>query len=124
MKLLANENIPLGMVRRLREMGHDVLAISEASPGVTDAVVLDRARRELRTLLTFDRDYGELIYFKRLPCPVGVLYLRFVPNSPEDATHLVAPFLAEDGANVVGYFVVVDRDSYRKRPLPTSTAGA
>lgn len=68
MKLLANENIPLGMVRRLREMGHDVLAISEASPGVTDAVVLERARRELRTLLTFDRDS----YRKRpLPTPVA-----------------------------------------------------
>ena len=62
MKPLANENIPLGMVHRLREMGHDVLAIVQSCPGVTDAVVLDLARREQRTLLTFDRDYGELVY--------------------------------------------------------------
>lgn len=122
MKLLANENIPRGMVRRLREMGHDVLAIGEDSPGVTDAVVMDRARSELRTLLTFDRDYGELVYLKRLPCPLGILYMRFIPSSPEDALNLVTPFLAEDGKEVVGYFVVLDRDSYRKRPLPALIA--
>lgn len=37
MKLLANENIPMGMVRRLRDMGHDVLAIVEATPGASNA---------------------------------------------------------------------------------------
>jgi Domain of unknown function (DUF5615) len=52
MKLLANENIPRGMVRRLREMGHDVLAISESSPGVTDAVVMDRDSYRKRPLPT------------------------------------------------------------------------
>jgi len=56
MKLLANENIPIGTVRQLRELGHDVLAISQTCPGVTDDVVLGLAHREQRTLLTFDRD--------------------------------------------------------------------
>jgi predicted nuclease of predicted toxin-antitoxin system len=64
MKLLANENIPMCMVRRLRDMGHDVLAILETSPGATDVVVLERARCEQRTLLTFDRDS-----YRRRPLP-------------------------------------------------------
>ena len=118
MKLLANENIPLGMVLRLRELGHDVLAVGQTCPGVTDKVVLDLARREQRTLLTFDRDYGELIYLKRLPCPTGVIYLRFVPTSPEDAVAQVLPLLANEGEAVEGFFVVMDRNSYRRRPLP------
>lgn len=118
MKLLANENIPLGMVHRLREMGHDVLAIVQTCPGVTDAVVLDLARREQRTLLTFDRDYGELVYLKHLPCPTGIIYLRFVPISPEDGVQLLASLLADEGKDVEGYFVVLDRDNYRRRPPP------
>ena len=118
MNLLANENIPMGMVRGLRDMGHDVLAIVETTPGVTDMVVLELARREQRTLLTFDRDYGELIYLKLLPVPLSVIYRRFVPTSPEDAVQQVASLLADDGKLVQGYFVVVDRDSYRRRPLP------
>ena len=120
MKLLANENIPMGMVRHLRDLGHDVLAILETSPGVTDAVVLDLARGEQRTLLTFDRDYGELIYLKRLPVPPSVIYLRFVPLSPEDAMQQVAPLLVDDGKLVRGYFVVMDRNSFRRRPLPSA----
>lgn len=122
MKLLANENIPMGMVRRLREMGHDVLAVGETSPGIADAVVLELACRQQRTLLTFDRDYGELIYLKRLPVPMGVIYLRFAPASPEDAVRQVAVLLADEGKQVQGYFVVMDRDSYRRRPLPGTVA--
>ena len=122
MKLLANENIPMGMVRRLRDMGHDVLAVGETSPGIADAVVLDLACRQQRTLLTFDRDYGELIYLKRLPVPGGVIYLRFTPTSPEDAVQQVALLLTDEGKQVQGYFVVMDRDSYRRRPLPGTVA--
>jgi len=110
----------MGMVCRLRELGHDVLVILESSPGATDEVVLERARSERRTLLTFDRDYGELIYLKHLPVPLSVIYLRFVPTSPEDAVHQVAPLLADEGKQVQGYFVVMDRDSYRRRPLPAA----
>ena len=124
MKPLANENIPLGMVHRLREMGHDVLAIVQSCPGVTDAVVLDPARREQRTLLTFDRDYGELIYLKHLPCPTSIIYLRFVPTSPEDGVQMLTTLLADDGNDVKGYFVVVDRDNYRRRPLPAVQLGS
>jgi hypothetical protein len=45
MKLLANENIPLGMVLRLPDLGHDTLAIGQTCPGASDAVVLELARR-------------------------------------------------------------------------------
>ncbi len=37
--------------------------------------VLARAVDEQRIILTFDRDYGELIYRFRLPPPKGVIYL-------------------------------------------------
>jgi hypothetical protein len=32
MKLLANENIPMGMVRSLRDMGHDVWLFWKPAP--------------------------------------------------------------------------------------------
>jgi uncharacterized protein with PIN domain len=45
----------------LRTEGFDVLSISELSPGISDDVVLKLARDQGRILLTFDRDYGELV---------------------------------------------------------------
>ena len=65
MRFLANENFPLPSVRLLREAGHDVVSISEETPGITDSQVLSRAVSEQRIILTFDRDYGVMIYRPR-----------------------------------------------------------
>jgi predicted nuclease of predicted toxin-antitoxin system len=73
MRFLANENFPLPSVRLLRQAGYDLASVIEDSPGIEDAQVLSRAADEQRVILTFDRDYGELIYRLRLPSPTGVL---------------------------------------------------
>lgn len=117
MKLLANENIPLASITALRVAGHDVLSLSLDSPGINDEAVLALAREQDRILITFDRDYGELVYRRRLPVPLGVIYMRFVPQTAiEPAETLQSIF--EQGIQIAGYFLVVERDSFRRRPLP------
>ena len=54
MKFISNENFPLASVRKLRELGYDVLSISMRSPGISDLAVLRLAVKESRVLLTFD----------------------------------------------------------------------
>ena len=66
MRLLANENIRLATVEALREAGEDVLSVTEDSPGATDEAVIRWARQEGRIVVTFDRDYGELVFHHRL----------------------------------------------------------
>ena len=83
MRFLANENFPLRSVNRLREAGYDIASITEDSPGVTDSEVLARAADEERIILTFDRDYGELIYRLRMPSPIVIartLLLNLLPG--------------------------------------------
>jgi hypothetical protein len=80
MLFLANENFPLSSIVRLRDAGHDAAAIFEDSPGAKDGEVLAKASQEQRFLLTFDRDYGELIYKLESPRPSGVIYFRFSPE--------------------------------------------
>lgn len=46
--LLANENFPAPAIRKLRDAGMDVVAVSEALPAVSDKEVLEFARREQR----------------------------------------------------------------------------
>lgn len=63
------------------------------------------------------RDYGELVYRRSLPAPPGVIYMRFVPlTSTEPAQTLQSIF--EQGIQIAGYFLVIERDSLRRRPLP------
>ncbi len=114
-RILANENFPLGSVRLLRHAGHDVLSITETSPGVKDVSVLELAFSQQRILITFDRDYGELIYLRNLPCPSAIILLRFDPVNPDEPGTIVSELLTQD---IIGYFIVLGRDYVRKRPLP------
>ena len=75
MKLLADENLDLSVVARLREAGHQVLAVAEMEPGISDDVVLDRANSEAAMLLTEDKDFGELA-FRQFLIHHGVILVR------------------------------------------------
>ena len=62
MRFLADENVPLASADYLARLGHDVRSVTREGMGSPDAVVLARAEREQRIVLTFDRDFGELVY--------------------------------------------------------------
>jgi predicted nuclease of predicted toxin-antitoxin system len=118
MQFLANENFPLPSVRLLRQANHDVASITEDSPGIEDSVVLDRAKDEERIILTFDRDYGELIYRLRLRSPKGIIYLRLRPHNSEEPALLLLDLLKNKELKIERRFTVIERDQIRQRPLP------
>jgi predicted nuclease of predicted toxin-antitoxin system len=55
--------------RLLTDLGHDVLSALEVDPRAADEMLLALALREARVLVTEDKDFGELIYVRRLPHP-------------------------------------------------------
>ncbi len=118
MRFLANENFPLQSVRLLRQADLEVASVTEDSPGIEDSEVLARAADEQLVILTFDRDYGELIYRLRLRSPRGVIYLRFRPHTPEESASILLNLLQIEGLQFEKWFTVVERDQIRQRPLP------
>lgn len=117
MRFLANENFPLTSVNLLRASGHDILALTEFSPGCKDEDVLNLALREKRIILTFDRDYGELIYKVKMPKPTGLAYFRFQPDFPEEPARLLLQILIRDGFALDGFFTVIERERVRQRKM-------
>lgn len=118
MRFLADENFPLPSIRLLSTAGHDVIAVALESPGVPDETVLDRAFQEGRVLLTFDRDYGGLLYRQGSEPPEGVVYFRFAPSSPEEPAEYLLALLERFGSSLLGMLTVAERDRVRQRPLP------
>ncbi|ADT84889.1 DUF5615 family PIN-like protein [Thermococcus barophilus] len=53
MKFLADENIPLKVVKKLREEGFDIISITELNPGISDEKVAEISQNEDRVLVTF-----------------------------------------------------------------------
>lgn len=68
----------------LRKYGYNVLSIGEDNPSIQDNQVIDIAIKEERLILTFDKDYGELIFKKGLKPPKEVIYLRIDSFTPEE----------------------------------------
>ena len=75
MKLLADENLPRTVIKRLRQDGWDVLAMSDIAPGDGDDRVIGRAHSAGLILITQDRDFGELAIARALPV-VGVVLVE------------------------------------------------
>jgi predicted nuclease of predicted toxin-antitoxin system len=69
MRFLANENFPAPSIALMRQAGYDVLSIQETIPGAKDTVVIAEAQTSDRIILTFDKDYGELIFKQGIPDP-------------------------------------------------------
>ena len=118
MRLCANENVPGMCVGALRERGHDVLWVRESSPGLPDGAVLERALTESRILLTFDKDFGELVFRRGAGASCGVVLFRITMSSPTAVAHRVATIL-ESRSDWSGNFSVVDDTVVRMRPLPS-----
>jgi hypothetical protein len=55
-----------------------------AAPGMSDPDVLAWAIRDERTLLTFDKDFGELPRASALPSACGVVLFRMPMPNPGD----------------------------------------
>jgi predicted nuclease of predicted toxin-antitoxin system len=69
MKFLFDQSADFRLIADLRELGHDVSAVSrEHPPGLADENVLAIARNENRVLVVADRDFGELIFHQGEPC--------------------------------------------------------
>lgn len=120
MRFLADENVSAPSVQRLREAGLDVEAIGETSPSALDDSVLAYARENGRILITFDRDFGELVYHRGAPRPPGIIYLRIPPAAPDSAARAVLDLLRLPEVVLEGRFTVVDVDKVRQRPLGSS----
>ena len=52
--------------------------IHEVTPGISDLLVLSRATAERRTLITFDKDFGELVFRVGLKPPSGIILIRIL----------------------------------------------
>jgi predicted nuclease of predicted toxin-antitoxin system len=63
MKFLFDQSADFRLIPHLRQLGHDVQAVSRNyPPGLPDEDVLEIARKEQRILIVADRDFGELIF--------------------------------------------------------------
>jgi len=81
----------------LADLGHDVRLAVDVDPRASDETLLDLAFQEKRVLVTEDKDFGELVFVRRLPHPSIV---RFVEMRVEDQVAAMRELLT-NGASLL-----------------------
>lgn len=114
MRLLADENFPGPVVKALAQEGHDIVRVGQVHAGINDADVLALAIEEARWLLTFDTDFGDLVFLRNRVAPPAILLFRVYPIIVADVLAAARRALQEVS---VGQFAVVGRDTTRLRLL-------
>ena len=87
-------------------------SVARDRPGLDNRGVLAWARTEQRVLVTFDTDFGDLIFRHGESPPPAVLLLRPQAREPDDALALVVGALVEP---IEGTLVVVTPQGLRRR---------
>ncbi|NPV02549.1 MAG: DUF5615 family PIN-like protein [Brevinematales bacterium] len=117
MKYLANENIPFASIVFLRRNGIDIQSVKEINRGITDFQVMQISAEENRIILTFDKDYGEIIHKNNVKFTVGIVLFRFIPHNPDETGEIFLKIVRESTIELEKKFTVIERDRLRQKNL-------
>jgi len=115
MKFLADANTPGLLVETLTSSDHEVFW-AYSVPRTPDVDLIEQAGRERRVVITFDKDFGELVF--RRGHSVGVVLIRLRERSMQEAVVLVMDLVNSEGDNLHRLFCVIENTRIRKTPLP------
>ena len=115
MKLLANENFPLKSILYLKSKGFDITSIGTDNPSIKDNVVMGIAIKEERTILMFDRDYGELIFKHNFKPKKGVIYLRLGEYKADEPGKIIEDLINNKEYDFDNALTVLDKNGIRQR---------
>ena len=118
MKWLADENFPLNSFNSLRDNGLDIKHIGVEWPSVLDVNVVEIALSQNRIILTFDSDFGELIFKDGYSAP-GVVYFRLVGILPTEPADILLELIAAN-YSFRNYLTVISSNGIRQRSISFS----
>ena len=119
MRLLADENVHGIVIQRLRAAGFDVEAVVETGSGSSDASILDRPDIGELVLITYDRDFGELIFKQGMPAPPVLIYSRLGRAEPRHVADRITEILGRPP--VARQCYVIEKAGERARPFSAGT---
>ena len=114
MRFLADENIEPAMVHWPRCQAYDVLSFRETARGSDDDDLLARAVADDRVVVTYDRDFGELVHRRQLPHR-GIVLLRLTAAGSADRLARLQAHWPVVASQCEGRFIVVHDDRVRIR---------
>jgi predicted nuclease of predicted toxin-antitoxin system len=108
MRFVIDENVPLLVATALKSLGHECIVIAQIEPRAVDETVMELARREKSILVTFDSDFGRMIFRELRPAPPGVVYMRGRPEHAKLVTDIFLNLFSSGTLDPIGRYIVVE----------------
>ncbi|MCK1743406.1 DUF5615 family PIN-like protein [Bradyrhizobium sp. 139] len=119
MKFLIDMPLSPALSHWLTEMGHDAVHASVIGfHAASDVEIIDRARQEVRTVVTADLDYPRLIATAGSDSPSLILFRSGDWTEASVRARLAEVLSALTENEIRGSIITVDRDRVRRRRLP------
>jgi predicted nuclease of predicted toxin-antitoxin system len=84
MKFIADENIPLSLIKAIRKKSYSITCLKEENLLViSDSKLIEIANNEKRVLITFDKDFTDLFRYP-IEKNHGVVILRYKNKHPRN----------------------------------------
>lgn len=112
---LANENFPQPSILIIIKAGYVVQSIQEDFPGINDLKVIELAKQNNQTILTYDKDYGEIIFKFSIIEPPSILFFREKGNDPNFAGLTLLKLMNVYNLNLNGSFTVIEKNNIRQK---------
>jgi predicted nuclease of predicted toxin-antitoxin system len=118
MRFLTDQDVYLVTTEFLKKQGYDVLRVVEAGlAGASDEKVLAWAYQNRYVLITRDKDFGALVFARRVR-NAGVILLRMDPSTIADIHLELLSFLqVHTDLGFENYFCVVEPGVHRIRKI-------
>ena len=120
-RLLLDENFPRRAADSQTQARHDVQSVAALAPGLApglaDRAVLAPAREQQRCGVTFDSDFGDLVFHRGAEPPPCIVYLRLHPIETEEVLALTLQALQ---GPLEGLFIGATPQALRRRPFAAS----
>lgn len=119
MKFLTNENVPISSINYLKSKGYDITSIGVDEPGISDELVMNISIKEYRTIITYDSDYGELIFKHGYKPGAGVIFIRQQPSDPLETAKIIEKITSNLELVFEQTLTVVDKNSIKTEKILT-----
>jgi predicted nuclease of predicted toxin-antitoxin system len=99
----------------LKSKGFDITSIGIEYQGTRDEDVMKLAIEQDRTIITYDSDYGELIFKRGFKPNAGVIFIRQQPTEPLETARIIDRLSSNSDLTFERTLTVVDSNSLRQK---------
>ena len=107
--IIADENIPIQIIEKLRELNIGTFSVFEEVRGISDKEIIALAQDPPRIILTEDKDFGDLVFAYNQD-KASVILLRYHYSEMEKVISILVNFIQKHNIEKHSFIVITTKN--------------